>query len=138
MKPLPSTEDPLVIRTDFTDDAAWREIQRSIGAPVGDQGFLAHVTFVDDRAFDGADSDELLPLLTAARPFHGFAMLVDRMAISAAEHPLLVLDLFEPGHAFRAIPATVQSIENNLSISNMDFEEFADSVGSDGVFRGFA
>ena len=52
MKPLPSTEDPLVIRTDFTDDAAWREIQRSIGAPVGDQGFLAHVTFVDDRAFD--------------------------------------------------------------------------------------
>jgi hypothetical protein len=31
----------------------------------------------------------------------------------------------------------VQSIENNLSIANMDFAEFADSVNEDGVFRGF-
>ena len=138
MKRVPSSDHPLVIRTDFSNDAAWSEIRRTIGAPAGDQGFLARVTFVDDPAFDGADSDELLPLLAAARPFHGFAMLVDRLAIDAAEHPVLVLDLFEPGQAFRAIPATVQSIENNLSIGNMDFEEFAESVESDGVFRGFA
>ena len=31
----------------------------------------------------------------------------------------------------------VALIEANLSIANMDFEEFADSVGPDGVFRGF-
>jgi hypothetical protein len=31
----------------------------------------------------------------------------------------------------------IQAIENNLSIDNMDFEEFAGAVGSDGVFRGF-
>ena len=29
------------------------------------------------------------------------------------------------------------SIEANLSIANMDFGEFAGSVGADGVFRGF-
>lgn len=138
MNPIPSSEHPLVIRTDFSDDAVWSDIQRTISAPVGDQGFLAYVTFVNDRAFDGANPEELLPLLIAAQPFHGFAILVDRTSVSAAEHPVLVLDLFEPGPAFRAIPATVQSIENNLSIGNMDFEEFADSVGSDGVFRGFA
>jgi uncharacterized protein DUF6924 len=28
-------------------------------------------------------------------------------------------------------------VENNLSLANMDFEEFADSVDADGVFRGF-
>jgi hypothetical protein len=28
-------------------------------------------------------------------------------------------------------------VENNLSIANMDFEEFADAVGPDGIFRGF-
>jgi len=29
------------------------------------------------------------------------------------------------------------SVENNLSISNMDFSDFADSADADGVFRGF-
>ena len=29
------------------------------------------------------------------------------------------------------------SRENNLSIANMDFREFAESVDPDGVFRGF-
>jgi hypothetical protein len=28
-------------------------------------------------------------------------------------------------------------VENNLSISNLDWEDFADAVDSDGVFRGF-
>ncbi|HLF89873.1 MAG TPA: hypothetical protein VI451_13065 [Anaerolineales bacterium] len=43
----------------------------------------------------------------------------------------------EYGREFRAIPSQIQGIENNLSIANMDFEEFADSVDEDGVFRGF-
>lgn len=29
------------------------------------------------------------------------------------------------------------SVENNLSIANMGFEEFADSADEKGVFRGF-
>jgi hypothetical protein len=29
------------------------------------------------------------------------------------------------------------SVENNLALSNMDFEEFATAVDGDGVFRGF-
>jgi hypothetical protein len=28
-------------------------------------------------------------------------------------------------------------VENNLSIANMDYSEFADEVDPDGVFRGF-
>jgi hypothetical protein len=35
------------------------------------------------------------------------------------------------------VPRQVQAIENNLSIANMDFFEFADSADADGVFRGF-
>jgi hypothetical protein len=30
------------------------------------------------------------------------------------------------------------SVENNLSISNMDFSDFADSADGDHIFRGFA
>ena len=35
------------------------------------------------------------------------------------------------------VPGQVWSIENNLSIANMDFFEFADRTDPDGVFRGF-
>jgi hypothetical protein len=31
----------------------------------------------------------------------------------------------------------IQSIENNLSLANMDFAEFTDSADRDGVLRGF-
>ncbi|NIW50173.1 MAG: hypothetical protein GWN30_36980, partial [Gammaproteobacteria bacterium] len=69
---------------------------------------------------------------------HSFIMLVDRMTFEHPDHPLLVIDLYDdPGREFRAVPSQIQGIENNLSIANMDFEEFAGAVDEDGVFRGF-
>jgi hypothetical protein len=54
------------------------------------------------------------------------------------EHLLLVVDLYaERGREFRAEPSQIQGIENNLSIANMDFAEFADNCDPEGVFRGF-
>jgi hypothetical protein len=38
---------------------------------------------------------------------------------------------------FRVVPQEMWAVENNLSLGNMDFKEFADAVGQDGVFRGF-
>jgi hypothetical protein len=67
-----------------------------------------------------------------------YLIVADRTAISLPDHPLLIVDLIEErGRTFRAIPSQIQSIENNLSIANMDFEEFADAVDASGVFRGF-
>jgi hypothetical protein len=58
--------------------------------------------------------------------------------MSQPEYPLLVVDLLEErGRQFRAVAAAVASIDNNLSIANMGFEEFAGAVDDDGVFRGF-
>lgn len=45
--------------------------------------------------------------------------------------------MVEPGRTFRALPSEVNGIESNLSIANMDWEDFAESVDDDGVFRGF-
>jgi hypothetical protein len=36
------------------------------------------------------------------------------------------------------IPAELWSVEINLAIANMDFEEFAENTDADGVLRGFA
>jgi hypothetical protein len=35
------------------------------------------------------------------------------------------------------VPSRACDIENNLSLANMAFHDFADSVDPDGVFRGF-
>ena len=135
MKPLPRSDQAIVLRTDFSDDAAWEEIRAEIGRPV--DGFYAYVTFVDDRAYDGLRESDVPALFTGESPGM-FVIVADRRAMAEPDHPLLIMDLMdEPGRSFRAVPSQVQSIENNLSIANMDYEEFADAVGEDGVFRGF-
>jgi hypothetical protein len=137
MKPIPKTEYALVLRTDFTDQAAWEEICRILREPVGDFHLLTYVQFLDDTEYTDIRKDQLLGLIPPDYN-HTFIILVDQMAISHPDHPLLVLDLYErSGQEFRAIPSQIQSIENNLSIANMDFEEFAGAVDKDGIFRDF-
>jgi hypothetical protein len=67
-----------------------------------------------------------------------FILVADRLALTSPEHPVLVVDVArEPGRTFRVVPSAAWSVENNLSLANMDFEEFADAVDEGGVFRGF-
>ena len=137
MKPIPQTENALVLRTDFSDQAAWTAICETILKPVGIFRFRANVEFLDDAAYEGINTDQLLTLASTNYK-HSFVILVDQTAISQPDHPLLIVDLYErSGKEFRAVPSQIQSIENNLSIANMDFEEFADLVDEDGIFRGF-
>ncbi len=137
MKEIPETENALVLRTDFSDQAAWETICALIQKPVGIFRFRANVEFLDDVQYADLTKDQLLELIPKNYN-HSFMIVVDQTAISKPEHPLLVVNLYEKsGREFRAIPSQIQGIENNLSIANMDFEEFADSVDADGVFRGF-
>ncbi|HSJ88876.1 MAG TPA: hypothetical protein VK909_16810 [Anaerolineales bacterium] len=137
MKPMPDPENAPVLRTDFSDPAAWDEIRAEIQKPVGILQFRAYVEFIDDPAYADLTTKQLLELLPPDYN-HSFIIVADRATISNPEHPLLVIDLFDkPTREFRALPQQIQGIENNLSIANMDFEEFADAVHEDGVFRGF-
>ena len=134
MKSIPATEETPVLRTDFSDERAWQTVCRAIEAPVGD--FRAYVTFVSDPAFEGITVEEVVERAKHDRA--GFLFIVDALTISQEEHPILVVDLGdEPGRTFRMIPAEMWGVENNLSLANMDFEEFAENTDDDGVFRGF-
>jgi uncharacterized protein YbcV (DUF1398 family) len=137
MKPLPHTENPLVLRTDFSNQMTWEKICTEIQKPVGMFRFRANVEFLDDTEY--ADLTKELVLERIPKNYnHTFIFIVDRTTISHPDHPLVVMDLYDgSGHEFRAIPSEIQGIENNLSIANMDFEEFAEAVDEDGVFRGF-
>jgi hypothetical protein len=135
---LPDTSSTPVVRTDFSDPATWERIREEIVSRTED-GFSANVEFVEDRAFEGLDEQAILDGArgpTASR--HPVVFVADTRTITDADHPLLVLDLSDqPDQPFRATPRAVQSIENNLSIANMDYAEFRDAVDPHGIFRGF-
>jgi hypothetical protein len=132
---LPKTDNALVLRTDFSDDAAWSSICTAIRQPVGQ--FQANLDFVSDPQYDGLTVQQLLTLVPQGSD-RTFVFLVDRVALTHPDQPILVVDLCdEPGRTFRVIPSEMWSIENNLSIANMDFAEFADSADQDAIFRGF-
>ena len=127
----------LVLRTHFSDQRTWQALCAAIQAPVGDYGFRASVDFVDDARNSGLGPDQLLGRFAKGGE-QTFVIVADDETMSHPEHPLLVVDLYtERGRAFRAAPSAIQAIENNLSIANMDFREFADAIDEDGVFRGF-
>ena len=138
LTPLPQTEKPLVLRTDFSNQTAWEAIRIEVQKPVGIFLFRANIEILDEVEHSGITKEQMLNLLPSNYN-HNFIVIVDQITMTHPEHPLLIVDLYEnPGQEFRAIPSAVQSIENNLSIANMDFEEFAENVDEDGIFRGFS
>jgi len=137
--PLPLTNASPVLRTDFSNQTTWEAICNEIQQP-SSEGFLARVEFIDDRAFDGLSKQQVLAAVPKNYP-HTFIVIVDRTAMSNDEHPLLVVNLYDGlgsqvGDEFRAVPSAIHAIENNLSIANVDFAEFAGAVDGTGVFRG--
>jgi hypothetical protein len=130
---IPSSENALLIRTDFSDESAWQKLTKAVSEP-GDP-FIFNMEIVDDRSNSGATVEQLMGALPKEYP-QSFMVVADRAAISPPDYPLLVVDLVERGRQFRAVAVEVASIDNNLSIANMGFEEFAGLVDQAGVFRG--
>ncbi len=136
----------LLIRTDFTSDARWAEVAAAAMAPV-DSGdpqfptFEANLVCIDDPGNEGLSSADLVDRTGDDPPFYAF--IADSRSMTDPEMPILVVDLgrtewgADPGRTFRVIPSKMWSVENNLSISNMDFRDFADAADNDDVFRGF-
>jgi hypothetical protein len=136
---LPRTEKSPLLRTDFEDDVVWLTVCDLIRRPVNVHGqdFFAHVEFIESPTFRNRTEKELLAVVPPQYG-HTFLFIVDKIATKGPEFPILVMDLWdEPGRTFRAIPSEIQGVENNLSIANMDFRDFAENVDNDGIFRGF-
>jgi hypothetical protein len=130
---IAETENTLLLRTHFGDDAAWKKLCAAITKPVGE--YQAYVTPLSDARYDGLSVKAIVKL---AKKNHAFVLVADEKAITEREHAVLVIDLDDnPGKTFRVIPREAWSVENNLSIANMDFIEFLLACGKDGVFRGF-
>ncbi|MGW0856634.1 DUF6924 domain-containing protein [Streptomyces sp. NPDC002690] len=160
MKDLPQSEATLLIRTDFADEAAWQDLRTAVTTPADeDDDFLAMLHIVDDPAYRDLTAEQIVALAPAE---DDLLILADREAMTGAEMPLLAVytgvdedededngqdagDATAEGDGgsvpgfdeLRVIASELWSVENNISLANMDWEEFVDAAEEDGVFRGF-
>lgn len=126
MVPLPESDLSPLLRTDFSDDAAWSEVCEEV-----DDGW---VSVVADPRLEGLPLERLLESVPAGRAYP-VLVVADDVTFSHDDRALLVVDLVdEPGRAFRADPRATRSIVGNLAIQNTYFGDHADSAG-DGVHR---
>ncbi|MEV7521372.1 hypothetical protein [Streptomyces sp. NPDC091371] len=148
----------LVIRTDYGEEAAWRALVEELIRPWGREGeYEADVHLVDDPAWADATPDEVLAAVGRDEEL-SVVFLADRVTMRSPHRALLALyagsedeeddldpeyyqELVEnpPAREFRTAPAGVHDVHANLSIANLDFEDYAAAAGEDpeGVFRGF-
>jgi hypothetical protein len=134
---LPNYDYSLLIRTDFSNDAAWARVCEAIQQPQTEDLFQAYVECISDVACKDLDLHDIATLLPKD-DHRSFVFLADQRTMIDSEQAVLVVNLIEgEGGSFRVIPSEAWGVENNLRIANMDFHEFADAVDDDGVFRGF-
>jgi hypothetical protein len=133
MNELPQTDDTLLIRTDFSDEEAWQALATAVATPNEDD-FRAYVHVVDDPAYRDLAPEQI----AALAPDSLLLFVVDKAALTSPGRPVLALYLTEDGREHvRVVVEELWSIENNLSLANMDWEEFTEAADEDGVFRGF-
>ena len=138
MAALPSPDDltSLVLRTDFSDDAAWDELR----AVLRSEGAHRSATYVSDPAYAGVTIQTLVDTDAAASEDDKltYVFVADAVTMSNDEWLLLAVDLeTEPGRTFRVQPAAFTDVSANLAIANMDFADFADATDASGTFGGF-
>ena len=146
MDSLPPSEATLIIRTDFADPVAWDKLRSVINDPYQEASGL----FVDDPRFAGLAPEQLLTRLP--RGYDGAIIAVaDATTFASAELPVVIVyvddddnpeDPSDDDHVppprsnhFRCIAAAYTEVEANLSLANMDFEDFLDAVDADGIYR---
>jgi hypothetical protein len=137
---LVDTYGSTLVRTDLRDDDAWQALLSAIETP-SEEGFLATVRAVSDPALDGLAPDVLVSAMPPTFEA-SFLLVADATTLGDAEQPILVVPvprryIDRTRQPFRVVPSRLWSIENNLSLGNMDWSSYADSTDADGVFRGF-
>jgi hypothetical protein len=140
MSRLPESMDPLLIRTDFDDEEAW-SLARTAALAEASEGRLAARAFlhiVDDKRFARVTAKELRGAALPLANRQPVLFVVDTRTLADDDHPVQVVDLTERDRRpFRCIARLLWMVENSLSVSNMDWEDFAEQADADGVFRGF-
>lgn len=158
-EPVPVVEehvgDPLeptyLVRTDFSDDAAWRRVVELVTAGVDFGGgygpYEPYVETLEDRDLEGVTAAEMVA--TVEGGVSEYRIIADarsmREAAAGGEVTVVYVDVSAPfedevqgfPRELRTVTTEVASIESNLSVSNLWLSDFAVAADADGVFRGY-
>ena len=115
-------------------DVQWAAVVAATQSPA--LPFLAKIEFVAKPEFAGKTVDEALALLPKDYPY-SFVFLADERALEEEGFPCYCVDLLDERRPRIRVDAKhLASVENNLTMANMDFAEFAEAAKAKGVFRG--
>jgi len=84
----PDGGNPVLLRTDFSDDEAWAALCKAAQAP-SDEDFQANIDCVSNRFFDGLAVEQVVALAQNVSS-HSFAFMADRLTVTDPERPILV------------------------------------------------
>jgi uncharacterized protein DUF6924 len=147
MRTLPKADgyypDLLVIRTDYHDEQAWQAVKAALAEPWGVKGeeSVQDVSYVDDPAWADASVDTVLAALEENEE-HGeygeygwsVVFIADHVTMAGNPGKLLAVNteieddenVEDYQREFRTEPRQrPHDIHCNLSLGNMDFEDFA-------------
>ncbi|GAA1441184.1 DUF6924 domain-containing protein [Nocardiopsis tropica] len=125
----------LLVRTDFTDEAAWAALMETVRRPGPGHGdsiddFGDHIDVVDDPVFEGATPEQLMALVRKD-PEDPEEMTAEVVLVADGEtmrdpgRPVLVVPVEDRvGWAFRIDPDLVGIMVVNLAIGNQDIEDY--------------
>lgn len=124
-----------LIRTWFGDDRLWRALLSAVETP-SPEGFLAVLNVLDERSLEAATPQDVASLMPYQSEYT-IAVLADQRSMTDIELPLLVVlaDGSAEPPTMRVVASELWGIENNMSLANMEWDDFARSVDNDGVFR---
>ncbi|GAB3677738.1 hypothetical protein GCM10027589_47980 [Actinocorallia lasiicapitis] len=130
---LPS-DDLMAVRTDFSSAKNWAAVKKALVPRNGD----VSPAYVDDKAFRGLSVKQLMARLPVGYD-GGLLVIVDRRAMTTRAHELLVVDLWEePGRTLRVVASEYEELQANVVFAlTLEFSDYVDAAGADGVFRGF-
>jgi hypothetical protein len=139
---LPTAPDLglLLVRTDYSDDRAWRAALSAANAVYDRDDFERMGALLQP-----VESPALAGLTPAALVALEREDYLSQIAVADAQtmwdQTVLFVDFNEfygqVGRTFRSTPAEVEPIVANLALANMNFAEFADNADAVGIFHGF-
>jgi hypothetical protein len=135
MAQLPKSDSSLLVRVSDGDEAAWARLTAAVATENAD-GFRAYVDLIDAPEWHGASFDRLRAAVPTNANGASVLFAADETTLTSEEFPVVVVDLVQGRPEFRCVASELWAVENNLNISNMDWEEFSGSVDMDGIYRG--
>jgi len=135
VKQLPKSDTSLLVRVSEGDDAGWARLKAAVARENSD-GFRAYVDIIDSAEWHRASFEQLRAAVPLNSNGASVLFAADRTSLSSEELPVVVIDLLQARPEFRCVASQLWAVENNLNISNMDWEEFSHSTDADGIYRG--